>query len=177
MEKTKENYAYDIILTDTNELELCLYKVVDIESFSQNGKRDYYRKYYYMGCEIPENMESRILDLQENGFFNMNQFKNWGIDVYTSNPLMSLKILLLSKNHKLLEKVYGDSIVDNMSCLVSYITYVNMNSGEVSFMEVANHGAYSKDKLKDLEYYGYKYINESFGYQYTKDRKEQMKKR
>ena len=177
MEKTRENYAYDIILTDFKELGLYLYKVIDKEIFSEHGRRDYYREYIYMGYEFPEDVQVRIQDLRENGFFHMNQFKNLGIDVYAPNPINALKLNLLSKNHKLLEKVYGDKIIHNMSCLVSYITCVNMKTGEISFMEVANHGIYSEDKIQDLEYLGYKYITESFGYQHTKDREEQMKKR
>lgn len=177
MEKTIENYAYDIVLNNFNELGLYLYKVVDKEIFSEHGRRDYYREYIYMGYEFPKDIQVRIQDLQKNGFFHMNQFKNFGIDVYVSNPLMGLKLFLLSKNNKLLEKVYGDKVVQNMSYLVSYITCVNMKSGEVSFLEIANHGIYSEDKIINLEYLGYKHINQSFGYQYTKDKDEQMKKR
>ena len=177
MEKTKENYAYDVILNHFNELGLYLYKVIDKEIFSEHGRRDYYREYIYMGYEFPKDIQARIQDLRENGFFHMNQFKNFGIDVYVSNPLMALKLYLLSINHKMLEKVYGDKVIRNMSFIVSYITCVNMKTGEISFIEVANHGIYSEDKVKDLEYLGYKPVYKSFGYQYTKYGEEQMKKR
>lgn len=64
-----------------------------------------------------------------------------------------------------------------MSYLVSYVTCVNMKSGEVSLIEVANHGLYSTDTVQNLEDSGYISIVDSFGYHlFNHEDQDQLKK-
>ena len=178
MKKSIENYAYDIVLNDFKQLGLYLYKVVDTEIFSEHGRRDYYREYFYMGYEFPEDLPARIQDLNRNGFYHMNQFKKQDIEIIVHHPLIALKLLALSKNHKILEKVYYTKIIQDMSYLVSYVTCVNMKSGEVSLIEVANHGLYSTDTVQNLEDSGYISIVDSFGYHlFNLEDQDQLRKK
>ena len=174
MKKEIENRAYDIIINGANQVVILKYKVLDTEYRDHHKQRNYYRKYLYLGMEIPDDIEASICHLQSLGYLHINHFKPADFNVLTNHPLVQIKLMLLARNHKILEKVYGEEIVDDINHIVSYITYVDMRTGEISFMKVADLGVYSDEIISDAEYFGYKSYHKSFYYQW--ENSEQKKR-
>lgn len=173
--KEKKYLAYDIILSAANIISVVKYKVIDQEVVNDHSQKECFRSFYYIGYETPNDLSKRIFELRDQGFIDMHQFKIASFDIAPVNPLIYLKTILLAKNHSLLEKLYGETIQDGMCYLESYITYVNLKTGEFSIMKVGNHGVYSGQKTYELEENGYKHICQSFLY-YQPEFFEQMRR-
>ena len=173
--KEKKYLAYDVILSAANIISVIKYKVIDQAVVNDQGQKEFFRNFYYIGYETPDDLSKRILELRDQGFMDMHQFEIKSFDIVPINPLVYLKTILLAKNHSLLEKLYGNTIQDGMCYLESYITYVNLKTGELSIMKVRNHGVYSDQKIHELEDNGYKHICQSFLY-HQPDFFEQMRR-
>ncbi len=166
MEKLDEYQVYDVILNGANEISIKKYHVVDEAQVNSQGRREVMRNFSYDGFEMPEDLSSRINELREEGFIDMNQFYCATFDVSSPNPFVNAKIMLLGAHHKLLEKIYTETIDHNNICKIeTYITYVHMKTGDIFTMKVANLGVHSDELIKTLKENGYKYITDSYAYQ------------
>lgn len=160
--ENNEYYAYDVSLNDNNELFIVKYKVVDETFLNTRRKIESVRKYNYAGFEIPDNIQARIEELTLEGYLPINRFKTAVFDLVSTNPLVNAKMLFLGFEHRLLEKVYSlGSGYDDMN-LTTYITYINLKTGKISFMKVNSYGYYNEDKIKELEENGYVPVERSF---------------
>ena len=164
MEKDNIYNVYDIELNAANALTVLKYVVEDILKI-ENGRYIPYRTFKFVDAVYPNDIESTIQTLQQSGYIDVNHFCIPNMLATSINPLVQTKLMLLGKNHKLLEKYYQEKVVNNVCFLEGYITYINMKSGEVSTMKVGNYGIYAEEKLKLLENSGYKHVSESYYYQ------------
>ena len=93
------------------------------------------RKYNFKftGYEYPTDLEGTISIIRcVNNAYGLNEFVgSKGFDIDTNNFLTTLNMKRLAFKHKLLEKVYDDkAVVDGMNVVVTYIHYVNMETGQ-----------------------------------------------
>ena len=162
-----ENLAYDIILNYANFLTIVKYRVIDSEATDKNGKKEYFRKFLYIESEVCDDIEKRISELRKQGYLYINRFRYFSFDIMATNPLVNTKLMLLEKDHKLLEKVFQEEIVNHVTYLTTYITCINMKTGKISFVKVGKFDVYSLEKVDELKKLGYKYILDSFYYAHT----------
>ncbi len=168
-------YAYDIHLNSNNELMIAKYKVYDETIENRSGKKQSYRHYDYLGVDIPSNIEEALYELREENYLPMTRFRQNNFNVEVKNPLVYTKLMLLGFHHQILEKFYSlGHGYDNFD-ITTYITYINMNTGKVSFMEVGKYWAYDRRKIKLLEDEGY--LPEEKSYYYLEKRQEEDLKR
>lgn len=164
MEKNNIYRAYDVVLNDANALTVMKYRVEDALKI-ENGRYIPYRLFHFIDVEYPNNLAFTLQELQNSGFIDVNQFQIPNMLAVSTNPLVQTKLMLLGRNHKLLEKYYQEKIVNDVCHLEGYITYVNMKTGEVSTMKVGNYGVYADEKIRVLEETGYKHVSASYYFQ------------
>ena len=164
-------YAYDIHLNNFNQLVIAKYRISESSELVK-GKPESNYKYEYLGFELHEDIEKRLVELYREGYLPINKFRNVSFDVDIRSPLVFAKLLLLGLNHQLLEKFYRIGSGYDYD-VTAYITYINMITGEISSMKVGNYGAFSDEKIKELEDWGYIPHEKSFAYsrnlQHSKD--------
>ena len=148
--------TYDIVLDEEGKLRLDFYET----TMEVEGKE---RKYVhqFVKSEYPEDLRSMISMLTAVGFRSLSSFNLEFWNVGTLNPILNLKLMLLSKNHKLLEKSYDDyTIINDMLYITKYIYYINMLTGQEYVMNVGTE-KYSKENIEKLEANGFKSILDS----------------
>ncbi len=164
-------YAYDVVVNDNYELSIVKYKIVDENRKNKNGKIETIRKYEEYDVEIPENIEVRIKELINSGLMPITQFKRDSFDLELSNPLINAKLLILSLNHRLIEKFYKlNNEFGNMS-ITNGITYFNMLNGKISTMKIATYNPANEITIRMLEDKGYIPMENSFYNNYQNNSK------
>lgn len=162
--------AYDIILNENNQIAILKYRVVDEEK-RVHGRKEYYRKYFYFGDFVSEQLKEELIYLKENNFLAMTRFKSFDFDLFTLNPLVTVQFMVLARKHKVLEKFYQ---VDTH--IQSFITYVNMETGDLLVMKVHDYGLYSLEKEQELLNEGYRPVQNSYVYAHQEDFDRQIKR-
>lgn len=147
--------AYDIHLNSNNELMIAKYKVYDENVEGNYGKIESFRRYNYVGVEVPQDITLRISELKQEEYLPMNRFRPVSFDVEAKNPLIYAKLMILGLNHQILEKFYSLGYGYDDMDLTTYITYINMNTGKVSSMEIGRYKVYDDMKIRFLEDQGY----------------------
>ena len=163
----QEYRAYDIILNGVGQLIVIKYKVLEM----QDENRNVSRRFIFTGYFEPDDIENYIGSLKSERYCSMNQFKESNINLISCNPLINFKLLLLSKNHKVLEKVYDEVIIDNVCYLNVYLFYINMNNGKTYVINTGLVGVYNDVVIDYLNTFGYKHIKESSLYLYVNELK------
>lgn len=161
MKKNVDYRAYDISLKDENVLSILKYEVVD-----ERDGRDVYRSSKLIGEGDTKDLPAALRKLQdEEGYLPINRFYASELIGESSNPLVQAKLILLSRNHKVLEKYYQEVHMDDISYLLIYLTLVNMDTGEISSLKIEDLGLCNEKKIELLKQDGYRHIDESFYYQ------------
>ncbi len=166
------NYAYDVYLSSNQELLIAKYQVVDKNTVDQNGKRQVMRSYTFMEIERPDDIEARIKELLHGGYFPINRFKGVSFDADYKNVVVYVKLMLLAKDHRLLEKYYQVRSGDENNLDV-YISYINMNTGKISSLKVCSYPN-NEEVIHTLKSNGYICGDQSF---YENFKFEDKKKR
>lgn len=155
--KCIENRAYDVVLSETNDFIILKYVISDEERIDKQGSHRYYRTFRNLMPEMPNDISSRIQELRNEGFIEFNRFQqDMDFDVFSPNPFVDFKINFLKREHKILEKFYQEEVVDNLCLIGTFISYINMISGQVSTLKLRNYGLYSRELEEELEKDGYK---------------------
>lgn len=163
------NYiVYDIMLNENNLLCIYIYNLVQKQEVVEGKVRSYYCGYYVKDF-VSDDLAKDIKDLVDAGVMPMTKFATKEVMAFVPKALIYLKMLLLTLNHKALELVYDEVIVDNVLHLVGYATYVNMNNGKIYALNIGDYGIVSDEKIAELELYGYKNIKNSFLFSHIND--------
>lgn len=143
-------FVYDVVLDEEGKIRLDYY-----EAYMQVDGKD--RKYVFdhKKSTYPENLSSEIGSLRLSNYISMNEIKPSLWDVMSVNPLINMKLFLLSKNHKIIEKAY-----DGTSTINEYIYYVNVKNGQEYVMCIGTE-KYSMTKTQVLQKQGFKPIEDS----------------
>ena len=173
MAKRIDNLAYDVILNQANFLTIVKYRVIDREEIDENGRKNYFRQFLYIDSEACDDIELCIAQLRKQGYLYINRFFDSAFDITSTSPIVSTKLMFLERNHKLLEKVYQEEVLHNMTYLATYITCIHMKTGKISFIKVAN---FLPEQVDDLKSLGYKTMEDSFYYAYTNSMGEQKRR-
>ena len=67
----------------------------------------------------------------------------------------------LSHKIKILEKVYTDYIIDNINYILTYMVYIDLDTGLIKNLYLGNLGMYNENIINDLINRGYTYISDS----------------
>lgn len=168
--------VYDIELNNANVISVLKYRVEDVSTYVE-GKSKTERHFLFKGADYPENLEEAVEILQNNGYIDMQSFASDNIDEMFLNTVVRLKLMLMGRNYKLLEKYYQEEIVDNMCILDKYITYVHMQTGKIATMKVASLGLYTPKKKVELDKAGYKPVQASFYYQHLQQNPKKVRRK
>ena len=99
-------------------------------STSINGKNESYYSSSNITKEYPTDIKLAIMELKEKGYQPFRLEPNNDFDIKCQNPLMLLRLWLLSKRHVLLEKVYDDALIqEGMTKIAKYIHYIDIETG------------------------------------------------
>lgn len=63
--KEKKYLAYDVILSAANIISVIKYKVIDQAVVNDQGQKECFRNFYYIGYETPDDLSKRILELRD----------------------------------------------------------------------------------------------------------------
>lgn len=70
-------------------------------------------------------------------------------DLVDLNPLLNLKLLLLSRNSFILQKVFDESFIqDNKQIIKKYIHYVDVNTGKEYMMDIGQEEALEQNIMR-----------------------------
>lgn len=158
--KNNENYAYDIKLSDNNELIIVKYKVVDESFENSKGKIVSKRNYVYYGFEYPENIELRIKELLLQGYHPITDFGVKNTNIVSFNPLTNLELFL--GKYCILEQFYSLGSGYNNMNLKTFITCINIKNGKISSKAIRSYSSYDENTIKELEEQGYVLDEKSF---------------
>lgn len=145
-------YAYDFHINDFHQVMIHTY-YVGIENKYEGNKR----RSSYVFKPYEEQLDIQELDtLKRLGYV---PYHNFGYDndvtVCNKKPLLDIKLKLLTIRNKILERIYDIVIIDGKSYIFTYITYVNVNSGEHFMLNMGKFDLYAEDKIANLEQLGY----------------------
>ena len=129
----------------------------------KDGKNETFNSFKFLTTIYPEDLKACIADLLSKDYFSRLDF-NYGMnELVTNNPLIKLKLMLLSSRNKILEAFYNPyAIKNNLNVLTTNITYINMYTGEIKQMELDNLGPVTESKIKALQAHGFIEITDSF---------------
>lgn len=149
--------TYDIILDESGQIRLDLFETrIEIEG----KERRYVHK--FIKSEYPNDLENDIALLRGWNYLEMSSFKANHWDIASKNPLLVIKMILLSKQHKILEKSYDTHTIDanGLNCITKYIYYVNMQTGKQFVMNIGVE-KHSEENICNLQGEGFKPIEDS----------------
>lgn len=148
--------TYDIVLDENGQIRVDIYETrIEIEEKERRYVHEFKKSEYY------ENLENAIALLRGWHYLGMNSFSPNMWDIASKNPLVTIKMILLSKQHKILEKVYDDhTIIDGVISITKYIYYVNMQTGKEMVMNIGVE-KYSEKNICSLQAEGFKPIENS----------------
>lgn len=151
--------AYEIIVNKDNQLEVNLYKV---ELIREDNNSFYSFTLLNTIPVLDGHLKPIIKKLKEKNYISTTRFKASNFACPYSNSKYAIHSLILPIHHQLLEKVFDEVIIDNMCYINLYITYVNVNTGEVKSLKVGELGVQNEAKETMLEQLGFKYIPDSY---------------
>lgn len=152
--------AYDIILNENNDLE--------VETYNVNLERDKDNNSFYtfevMGrtAVSPQDLPKVIEDLRKKDYFSLTRLKPTAFGFEEGSIPYLMRSVILPIRNKLLEKVYYETIIDGICHIVLYVTYVNVNTGEIFALKANDLGIYSEELEAKVESREFKHINSSF---------------
>lgn len=149
--------TYDIVLDETGQIRLDFYET----RIETEGKEICY-VHELRKSEYSENLENDIAILRGWNYLGMNSFRANSWDITSKNPLLVIKMILLSKQHKILEKSYDAHTIDadGLNCITKYIYYVNMQTGKQFVMNIGVE-KHSEENICNLQGEGFKPIEDS----------------
>lgn len=152
-------YAYDIVVNEENNLEVNIYKV----DLIREGKKTFYRFSFIKSIPVLNGELNPIIKkLKVNDVVSIIRFKDSDFSCEFSNTKYSYQSFFLSTNHQMLEKVFDEVIMDNICYIHIYITYVNVNNGEVKALKMDDFGQFTEEKETILKQLGFKHIANSY---------------
>ena len=159
MRDTNEKY-YDII-KDENNYHVHIYKE-EIVNKRNKGKIDSYRAFTLLDDIYPDDLEKCIKELKSLGYLNGSKVIPEDYEgILINNPIVKLKLMHLSHKIKILEKVYTDYIIDNINYILTYMVYIDLDTGLIKILYLGNLGIYNDNMINDLINRGYTYISDS----------------
>ena len=173
--KNQEYFAYDVHLDSNKNLVIAKYRFYDESGVNSYGKNCTYREYEFLDVEIPTDIEARIQELSIEGYLPINRFQDCSFDAFSKSPLINAKMMLLKFHCKELEKVYVVTDEPDHDIL-TFVTYINMINGQISVMKVNNYIFYTEYNIRELEYYGYVPMENSFYVSYKNQKDSNMKR-
>ena len=103
----------------------------------------------------PYDMEEAMQALRHNGYYSWDQSVGISLDARVQNPMVALKLISLSNNSALLNKVYDDKdVVDGMHSIVTYINYVDVVTGK-QYVLCVGIDNYTPELVRELQDEGY----------------------
>lgn len=156
--------VYDIKLNDNNDLEVTVYSVAIIHE----GKRAYYH-YEFISSSITDiiNVIDVINDLKAQNIVSINVFGEANFSVKPHDINYSIRSFLLPFRNQMLEKVYVGMVDElGMSVIYTYVTYIDVNTGEIKALRTSKAGVDNEDLRNNLTELGFKEIHNSLLYNY-----------
>lgn len=154
------NIYYDISLDDEG-FRIDLFKE-EIITKKVDNKIETFRTFKTIESNYTDDLEGSVKKLQEKGYINGSKvIPEDYLGVEINNPVLKLKLLLLRKKIKLLEKIYTYEVIDNFCYIKTYMTYINLDNGLVNYLYLGSLGIYHEDKINDLNNKGYIFIKDS----------------
>ena len=151
--------VYDV-LSEEEGLKLVKYQT-EIISRSENGKNKSFRRFNLIDSSYPENMTKEIQNLRSLGAISVLELPIMSFDTVLSTKVMgNFRLMLRSRTHKILEKIYEEVIIDNQAVISTYIICINMKNGK-RLVEHMGYIPYSQNNITKLTENGYKYIADS----------------
>ncbi len=156
--------VYDIRL-ENQKLAVDIFKH-RLQTKNVSGKNKTFNTYEHVATVYPENIEEYITMLLDSHYFSRLDFQLGMLGEVTTNPLNKLKLMLLSRENKILEAIYNPyDIVNNLNVITTSITYINMYTGIINTMNLDNLGPVTPEKISALEASDFVNINNSYTYQ------------
>lgn len=155
---------YDFKADAKGNIYLLLGEVSEVVSFIKGRKRtcnrfDIFSKEYFLDTD---ELERRVLELRDKGYYSFIEIKPEYMDVKSNNFLIKFKLMLLSHNFQLVEKIYDDEIIsmngDNLCGLFVHI--VNVKNGK-QFIMPLGRVKFEAPLIDRLVLEGYKNINDT----------------
>ncbi|MCM1053195.1 MAG: hypothetical protein NC483_04410 [Ruminococcus sp.] len=151
--------TYDIRINELNLLEVGVYKATLVHE----DKKAYYHFDFVRGIIVDmDTIKDVIWDLQTDNAVSINSFRNGDFSIETSDIIFFWRSLFLASRHQVLEKVAVDVVDNDISYIYTYVTYVNVDNGEIKAVRVGNAGMYSENLKEELSSKGFKNVGESF---------------
>ncbi len=156
-----EYLVYDIELIN-KKLAIKIYLSGTKKEVKQ-GKMETIRTYEHLRTFYSSDLPKDIEILKSKGYMDANKFfhEDFLSQVVSNKMLLTYKLMLLGHHNKILEKAYDIKIIDGMNYIVTYISYVNMNTGVEYVMPLGILGKFDEKMVRILEDKGYKYISDT----------------
>ena len=168
------NIYYDVSLDEQGfRIDLFKEKIVNKKV---NNHIESFRFFDLISSYYTNNIPEDILKLKQNNCINGSKLVPETYDgVIINNALTKLKLILLSNKIKVLEKVYLDTIIDNMNYTITYLTYINLDTGLIEAIYLGNIGLHNDNKINELINNGYIYIKDSMLYHHLNELENRQK--
>lgn len=161
MLKMQSSYdVYDFNSINDGQISLNLYEL-NLVNRTVNNKRRSFWTYKFIASENPSDLEKRIKELRESGYISLNEFQSVPFEADSRNPLLIMKFLLMSRQYRLLEKVYDSyGIIEGMNAIHKYVHYVDAKTGE-EFAMYTEDEKHTPEVISSLESANYKPIEQT----------------
>lgn len=153
---TFECKAYDIGINENNERFIDIYQII-----SERDEKDIVYKKYLITQRFFDDLESGVKEIRKEGYRSLVELgfprENMDCDTFIS----CLVFTLFGNRIKALEKIYFPDIIEEMSCIIGAINFVDVITGKEYVVRVKNFGIESNQLIEIAEMMGYKHISKT----------------